>query len=300
MHNVVFFIIILVCLAILLYLILPKVHILANLDVNNLPEEIEQKKKKEIVFKRLESRGRELGKNILLRFYFLKDIWLFVQNKFRILVYKIEKLWRYEESIRKKDEEKEMSVNEKENKTKDLIKEAQNFFTVQNYDKAEELYIAALRLNPKSTVIYRGLADTYLAKKAYDEAVATYEFLLTLDKKDDNVLIKLGEIKELQNKLDEAISYYQQAALLGDTLAPRFFHLAELLLKVGQPETAKEAIRSACELEPKNPRYLDLLIETAIICDDKLLAEKTWEDLRIVNPDNNKLSDFKERIDNLS
>ena len=100
--------------------------------------------------------------------------------------------------------------------------------------------------------------------------------------------------------MDEAISYYQQAALLGDTLAPRFFHLAELLLKVAQPETAKEAICSACELEPKNPRYLDLLIETAIICDDKLLAEKTWEDLRIVNPDNNKLSDFKERIDNLS
>lgn len=300
MYNIVFLIIILVCLAILIYLILPKVPVLANLDVNNLPEEIEQKKKKEIVFKRLENRGRELGKKIVSRFFFLKNIWLFFQNKFRILVYRIEKLWRYEESIRKKDEEKEMTPKEKDNKIRDLIKEAQNFFVVQNYNKAEELYIAALRLNPKSTEIYRGLADTYLARKAHDEAVETYEFLLTLDKNDDNVLMKLGEIKEMQNKLDEAINYYQQAALLGDTLAPRFFHLAELLLKVGQPESAKEAIRSACELEPKNPRYLDLLIETAIICDDKLLAEKAWEDLRMVNPDNNKISDFKERIDNLS
>ncbi len=300
MYNIVFLLIILLCLAILLYLLLPKVPILANLDINNLPEEIEQKKKKEIVFKRLESKGKELGKRIVDRLFFLRNFWLFFQNKFRMLVYKTNKLWRYEENVLKKEEEKEMSVKEKENKVKELTKEAYNFFTVQNYDKAEELYIAALRLDPKSANIYRGLADTYFSKKDYDEAAETYEFLLTLNKNDDNVLMKLGEIKEFQNKLDEAISYYQQAALIGDTLAPRFFHLAELLLKVGQPESAKEAMHSAYELEPRNPKYLDLLIETAIICDDKLLAEKAWEELRMVNPENNKLSDFRERLDSLN
>jgi len=299
MYNIVFLLIILLCLAILLYLFLSKIQVLANLDVNNLPEEIEQKKKKEIVFKRLDSKGKEFGKKIANKLFFLKSVWLFVQNKFRVLVHRIEKLWRYEESMRKKEEEKEMTGKEREDKIKELVKEAQNFFTVADYDKAEELYIAALRLDPKSADIYRGLADTYLAKENYDEAAETYEFLLTLNKNDDNVLMKLGELKETQNKLDEAINYYQQAALIGDTLAPRFFHLAELLLKVGQPESAREAMRSAYELEPRNPKYLDLLIETAIICDDKLLAEKTWQELRMVNPENNKLSDFRERLDSL-
>jgi len=299
MQNIIFSVIILICLAVLLYLILPKVPILANLDINNLPEELEQKKKKEIIIGRLESKGKELGRRIVARLGFIRDFWLFLQGKFRILVRRIEKLWRYEESSRQKVEQKEMTDKEKEVKIKELIKEGRNFFAVQNYDKAEELFISALRLDPKSSEIYRGLADTYLAKGSYNEAVETYEFLLTLNKDDDNVLMKLGEIKEMQNKLDEAINYYQQAALLGDTLAPRFFHLAELLLKVKQPETAKEAIRSACDLEPKNPKYLDLLIETAIICGDKLLAEKGWEDLRMVNPDNSKLSDFREKIDKL-
>ncbi|HRY36462.1 MAG TPA: tetratricopeptide repeat protein [Candidatus Magasanikbacteria bacterium] len=300
MYNFIFLAIILISLAIIVYIVLPKIPSLANLDVNNLPEELEQKKKKEIVINRLENKGKELGKKIVEKLYFLKNAWVFLQDRFRLLVHRIEKLWRYEESVRTKEKDREMTQEEKDNKLKGLIKEAENFFTVQNYDKAEEFFIAALRLDPKSPTIYRGLADTYLAKKSYNEAAETYEFLLTLNKDDDNVLMKLGEIKETQNKLDEAINYYQQAAVIGDSLSPRFFHLAELLLKINQNEVAKEAIVEACALESKNPKYLDLLIETAIICGDKLLAEKGWEDLRIVNPENNKLSDFRERIDKLS
>ncbi len=299
MYTYIFLAIILICLFVMGFIAVPKIYRLANLDVNNLPEEIEQQKKKEIIFKRLEIKGKEFGKKIGKRLSFLQKFWLFTQSKFRFLVFRIEKLWHHEENIRKKIMEKTMTSEEKEKKLNSIIKEAEGFFAGQNYDKAEELYIAALRLNPKSEIVYRGLGDTYFAKKAYNEAVETYEFLLGLNKNDDNVLIKLGEIKEIQNKLDDAISYYQQAATIGDSLSPRFFHLAELLLKVNQPTVAIEAIKEACTLEPKNPKYLDLLIETAIICDDKLLAEKSFEELRLVNPDNNKLADFKERISKL-
>ncbi len=299
MYTFIFLAIILFCLFVMGFVAVPKISRLANLDVNNLPEEMEQKKKKEIIFKRLEIKGQELGKKIIKRLSFLQKFWLFIQSKFRVLVFRIEKLWHHEETIRKKLMEKEMTSEEKGNKLNALIKEAKSFYAVQNYDKAEELYIAALRLNPKAVVVYRGLGDTYLAKKAYNEAAETYEFLLGLNKNDDNVLIKLGEIKEIQNKLDEAINYYQQAAVIGDSLSPRFFHLAELLLKVNQPLVAKEAVKEACILEPRNPKYLDLLIEIAIICGDKILAEKSFEELRLVNPDNNKLVDFKEQINKL-
>jgi tetratricopeptide (TPR) repeat protein len=294
MYNIIFLIIILICSFILGYLFFTKIHSLANLDVNNLPEEIEQQKKKEIVIKRLENKGREFGRKIISQMSFLNGFWFFWQKRFRSLVNQIEKLWHHEESIKKKT--KELSSKEKEEKSRELLKTAQSFFAGGNYEKAEELYIGALRLDPKSEIIYRGLADTYLAKKSYNEAVETYEFLLSLNKNDDNVLIKLGEIKEIQNKLDDAIGYFQRAAIIGDSSAPRFFHLAELLLKVGQPEVAKEAIMEACALEPRNPKYLDLLIETAIICHDKSLAEKTFQELRLVNPENHKLTDFKERI----
>ncbi len=299
MYNFIFLGIIVLCFGIMAYLFFNKLASLSNLDTENLPEEIEQKKKKEIVIKRLEIQGIELGKKIIKSLAPFKGIWFFLQRKFRILVIQIEKLWHHEEAIHKKTTEKELTPIEKEEKIKEIIKEAENFFTVKNYDKAEEFFIAALRLDPKSALVYRGLADTYFVKKAFNEAAETYEFLLGLNKEDDGVLMKLGEIKELQNKLDEAINYYQQAATIGDNVSSRFFHLAELLLRVNQPEVAREAIKEACTLEPKNPKYLDLLIETAIICGDKTFAENSLQELRLVNPENNKLADFKERIDKL-
>jgi tetratricopeptide (TPR) repeat protein len=113
------------------------------------------------------------------------------------------------------------------------------------------------------------------------------------------VLVKLAEIAETQGNLEEAIAYYQQAVVINDLLSPRFYHLAELLLKVNQPDIAREAIESALDLEPKNPKYLDLLIEIAILLSDKKMALDTYNELRLVNPENQKLDSFKSRINEL-
>ena len=72
--------------------------------------------------------------------------------------------------------------------------------------------------------------------------------------------------------------------------------MVDLLVKIGQPEAAREAALGAIELEPQNPKYLDLLAEVAILCRDKALAERAYNDLRLVNPENNKLADLRERI----
>ena len=104
----------------------------------------------------------------------------------------------------------------------------------------------------------------------------------------------------MQGNNTEAIQYLEQAIVLNDALSPRFYYLAELLLKTGQPATALEAVRSAIALEPKNPKYLDLLLETAILVNDKDLAEQTFSELRLVNPANQKLAGFKERIDKIT
>ena len=70
------------------------------------------------------------------------------------------------------------------------------------------------------------------------------------------MLVKLAEIEEEEGGTQAAIGYYQQAVLLNDSFSPRFYHLAELLVKVGQPEVAKEAALQAVELEPQNPNPL--------------------------------------------
>jgi tetratricopeptide (TPR) repeat protein len=112
-------------------------------------------------------------------------------------------------------------------------------------------------------------------------------------------MVKISELSEKKGNLEEAINYLQQAVVLNDSLSSRFYHLSELLLKVNQADIAKEAIEQAVDLEPKNPKYLDLLIETGILCGDKVLAEHGFQELRLVNPQNQKLESFQARINAL-
>jgi hypothetical protein len=111
--------------------------------------------------------------------------------------------------------------------------------------------------------------------------------------------LKGMQMLEREGNSAEAIACYQQAVVINDNLSPRFYHLAELLLKEKQPETALEAIESALDLEPKNPKYLDLLIEVAILLNDKKMAMDAYNELRLVNPENQKLDSFKSRIGEL-
>lgn len=296
MFDLLLLIIILLCLAVIIFVVTRKFPQLANLDLDHLSEEKENIKKKEILNNRITEKGRQMKAVWQKRLEPTRKVWGQMQLRFRIYFGKIERLWHHEQTIRMKKKTKEMSREEKEEKLASILQAANNNLLLNNTDKAEELFISAAKIDVKCAPAYRGLADTYLSKNSLDEARQTYMFLLQLDPEDDDVLVKLAEIAESQGDLEEAIGYYQQAAVTNDAMSPRFYHLAELLLKVKQPATAKEAIIQAVELEPKNPKYLDLLLEIAIICGDKMLAKKGYNELRLVNPDNHKLADFKERL----
>jgi tetratricopeptide (TPR) repeat protein len=296
MLTLIFLSISIAALAVILFVILRKFPQVANLDIKNLPEEKFYQKKKEIINKRIEENSSVLKKRLAVACTPLKKIWGKVQLQFRIYVGKIERLLHHEETLKTKMEHIAMAPEDREQKLNQLLIDGEQHLKLGNYDQAEERFITAIKIDPKSAVAYRGLADTYLGKNSVEEAKQTYEFLSKMHPEDDAVLVKLGEIAEEHGDTEEAIRYYQQAMLLNDSFSSRFYHLAELLLKVNQPEVAKEAITQAVDLEPQNPKYLDFLIEIAIICGDKPLALKGYGELRAVNPENQKLSVLKDRI----
>ena len=274
----------------------------ANLDVNNLPEEKMYKTKQEIIEKRIEA-GSDADKETMLKILVpLKKIWLFVQKNFRSYAGKVYRMMYHEQNLNKRTvppKESQVTADEKDRRVSQLVQDAERCLNAKEFEKAEEYFIAAIKINAKSAPAYRGLGDSYMAKNSLEEARQTYRFLLQLEPDDDSVLVKLAEIAESQGDLEEAIGYYQQAVLVNDAFSARFHRLAELLNKVGQPEVAKEAALQSVELEPQNSKYLDLLLEIAIICGDKALAIKTFNDLRLINPNNQKLDGFKDRMGKL-
>jgi len=299
MFNILFLLVVLICLGVIGFIIWKKTPQLSNLDVDNLPQEKTSRKKHEIISKRIEARGQETRAKIGEKLRPLDKIWRQSQLKFRVYVGKIERLIHHEDMIKNKQEQSLLSPEEKDNKLKNLIQDGEQNLQLGNLDKAEYAFIAAIKMDVKSAAAYRGLAEVYLKKDSVEEAKQTFMFLLQLEPENDAVMVRLAEMAESVNNIDEAIEYYQRAVVANDSLSPRFAHLTDLLLKVNQPLVAKEAILQAVELEPQNPKYLDLLIETAILCQDKKLATQAYQNLRLVNPENSKLADFKGRIDKI-
>jgi tetratricopeptide (TPR) repeat protein len=280
-------------------IVLRKFPIVANLDLQNLTEEKESRKKRELIDKRLLERGREAGVTLRRRLVPLNKLWEIIQTKFRRQVARVEKLLHYEELIKSRQKAKQTTLEERNKEVSDLLAQARACATDGNYDKAEEFYIAVIKIDKKSADAYHGLADAYFAKGAIEEAVQTYDFLTRFLPNDDALLIKLSELAEERDKIEEAINYLERATAINDAISSRFSRLADLYGRVGQPELALEAIRQAVELEPRNPKYLDLLIENAILCADKKMAEKAYEDFRLVNPENQKLLELRARIDKI-
>ena len=281
------------------YIIIGKFSMLSNLDLENIPEEKISRKKKEILGKRIEEKRKVLRAESNKYFQPFVKFWKQSQLRFRIYVGKVERMLRHEQAVLRKAVMNKPSVEDVE-KIQQLINEGERCLAENNLEFAEERFIAAIKLDNRAVVAYRGLADTYFAKGSLEEARETYRFVMQFEPDDDSVLAKLGEIAESQGDLEEAIQYLERAVAVNDTLTSRFAHLAELLIRVGQPAVAKEAVRPAIEAEPQNPKYLDLLAEIAILCRDKELAQKTYRDLTLVNPDNQKLPELKERIDTLT
>jgi len=271
----------------------------ANLDIENLPAEKEARKKREIILRRVETEGARVREIWKKRLTPIRKMWGFFQLEFRRYVGRVERLWHHEQRARKKGRLFAVVAAPVAEKVGAIVSEAEEQFKRGAWERAEELYISAIKINQKSRPAYRGLADTYSAKGSLNEALETYEFLLRLDPDDDSVMIKIADLAEGEGNIGKAIQYYQQAVVINDSLSPRFYHLAELLLKVNQPAVAKEAILSAVDLEPKNPKYLDLLTEVGIQCGDKDLAKRSFDELRLVNSNNQKLSIFQDRINKL-
>lgn len=269
----------------------PKITLL---DVHKLPDVKESSKKDEILRRRVAAMEARKTKGMGVTKMWFMALWNSIQEKFRGSVDKLERTLLNEQRL--PVEQVQMEPGERAAEIRALLRDADTAFTGGGYEAAEAAYIAVINLDGKNVAAYMGLGNVYLAEKHVNEARETFKFALHLDKKNELAYVRLAEIAEEDGNLEAAVEYYQQAVLLNDGIPTRYFKLYELLAVLKQPETALAAIREALALDPQNPKYLDNFITASIIVGDKKLAEEGYQRLRLVNPENQKLSVFRERI----
>jgi tetratricopeptide (TPR) repeat protein len=257
-----------ICLIVILAIILKKFPALAILDINNMPGEKEAKFKDQIIKQKVERDLARWGGAVA-------RVWLFfsryISDFLKSSQAQLKKIKLNYKSTSK------IPFVEKQKMIKELFLAYADFFKKEKFNEAEEKLVEIISLDQKNLSAFFKLGALYDEQKKWPEARQTYEYALKLARqfKDDETIMEELTIQEI------------------------YFSLAWVERESGDLDAALENIREALDLEPNSPRYLDLILDLSIIKKDKDLALASYEKLAAVNPENNKLSDWKEKIDSL-
>lgn len=260
---------------------------LRMIDVLSIPKERDRERKQMILEERairnFKSWWLNLGRKIMPSLRIIKNYFF--------------KVYDYARAVEKKYQKRlMMSPSEREVKVNEALLKAVSLMSEGNVVQAENILIDALSLESKNPSIYRLLGNLYMKKKSYDEARDLFAFLVKLQLKS---LTLLTDKRTKQSPDVDQIDLFQVEAVLKDDLIHDSISLGDALTALGIFDGASIAYRRAVAYEPLNPKYLDLLLESCILQDDKVGARAVFSQLQEVNPDNQKLSEFNERIESI-
>lgn len=206
---------------------------------------------------------------------------------------------KYKEQVQRRRLEKISSQKRQQKLTAALVK-AEEYESQNDFEQAEEVYIEALKFDPKNIKVYRKLAQLYFKQKNFDYAKEIFEHILKINKYEASAYAGLGYIAQMKSDWEKAQANFKKSVELNSEVAAYHISLGFAYQALGEWENALQSFSRACQLEPNNPKNLDFLLESAILVGDKILARQTLRRLEKVNPENQKLKSFRQRLAKMS
>jgi tetratricopeptide (TPR) repeat protein len=242
-----------------IFLLVRKWTQLRLLDVESLSNSETKKKKQELIKQRIERAGLKYAKKAQKDV--IKPIGLGLQTLIRTFAGKLTAAER-----RYQQKKNKIATREGDSRVIDeMISDAQKFMDEEIWDQAEKKLIAIIGLDARNKEAYELLGRVYLYNKDFPSAKETFEFLNKLSPHDASVIASLGEVAQKLASKEDAVKYFKKAV----------------------------------EISPKNPKYLDMYLESVIDIGDVHEAMTALDRLREVNPDNRKIEYFEGRIDQI-
>ncbi len=257
--TIVLIIILLVSIGVILWLVIKKLPQLRVVNPDTSTESRDRRKKNEILKRRIERKGEKYAG--MLSKNAITPMGKALQNAVRTVA---GKLTAVERSYQDKKRIAGRSMTDP-TLIQEFLEEAEQFLKEEKYHRAEKRLIDIIGLDQKNGPAYELLGRLYLAKQEYTLAEETLRFLVKIEKKD----------------------------------ASAHAYLGEALIALNRPEDAFPYFGKAITLSPKNPKYLDFYITTAISLKKKHDATTALDRLKEVNPDNNKIEEFEKQIEAL-
>ena len=259
--------------------------------------------KLQLIEKRLERKARD-AQSVVWKA--LQPVWRQGVSAARRLYDKILEIEKsYQEEIEKEKREK---IHQKASsdpphqarlQEQEYIDEGKRLMEEGSLEQAERKFIDAIAVNPRSLESYTLLGQLYEEQEEFQQAEEVYRYVVKLTPANPAVHASLARVLRKRGRLQEAAEIFRLAADIAENDASYFFSCGECWQEIGDHEQACELFMKARECEPANPRYLDACIDEAIRCGNRLLAQDAFDTLKKVNPENKKLEEFKQRIDQM-
>ena len=131
-----------------------------------------------------------------------------------------------------------------------MVTEAQGYFSSKQYDKAEALYLEALKQDPKNVAVLANLAAIEVEARHFDTAETHLRQALAVEPDDAYSLYVMGILQFRQAHYDAALDALSRAAKLDPQNAEVQNYLGLTLSEKGQRAPAEAAFRKAIELQP--------------------------------------------------
>lgn len=262
-------------------IIVRKFPILSILNAEDLPEEQEARRKKEILQGRVARRATELGRRLAVaagEHAAKAGTWMQATKT---------RLEAMEQQFQASNPKPVKPMNPEE-RVEALLAEAESLMRIGDMANAEEKLVEAVSWNAKDERPYRALAELYVTTKRYGQALETLDFLVKILRREyvcRHALGQAGECAAVPAAHADLSSVFAQAgsaATAGGELA-----------------LAAERYAMAAVIMPMNPRYLDLLTEARLAIGDRAGATEALEALQHANPDNQKIPQFQAKIEGL-
>jgi len=289
-YNFIPLIIILVGLAVITRIIVKKFPAVVNLDVSSLPQEKEKRVKQLIISNRLK---RNLSRWFIHVRKLTRPLIGLVINYTKATYEKL--LSTRENLVRETIAHSKGSQVDIDN----LFAKAEEFVKGDDFAAAEKYYIEIISHDSKNIAAFRLLGQLYFNYDKFEEAKETFEHVLKLTCEESETYLLKAKTAEKDNKPDKAREYAERAALLNIQNGQTYFDLTQAYKEQNNHKTALQILREALQIEPKNPRYLDELFNLSILMKDKSSALDAYKALKNINPENGRLGEMKEKIDEL-
>lgn len=286
MFNIIPLILILISLGVIILIVVKKFPVLANLDVESIQAEREAKFKERIISNRLKRNFFKYYAKIVRA---TKPIGQAIGNFFK---WGQKKLVEFKKNYAKE----EVTKGEIKHTINKLFSEVKELIEKEELEQAEDKLIEIIGLDSQNIKAFKSLGDFYFDRKDYHEAKQTFEHVLKLLERESDIYSPTVQAAENGG---EGLTEEEDARDIDSQLASVYFDLAIVDKATDNFDGALASINKAFKLEPNNPRYLDTKLEISIIKKDRISALEAYDNLVKVNPENQKLADFKEQIDEL-